>query len=232
MNQFTIIAECGINHNGSVNRAVEMVQKAKEAGADAAKFQLFTERARPRGKEFILSPDAWGLVKAEGDRLGIPVFWSVFDFESVDLARSLGAKWVKLSFVERRNSRLIARCNEVGFERKFVSVDLYHQYSEEDLTGWERLYCPNNGWSGFYPTVDSQVEWAEYADAIRRGKIHGWSDHMVGWQGAAISTALGVLIVEKHFMVDEDCPDAECSLDHQEFALMVRMCRTICERRI
>lgn len=222
----TIIAECGINHNGNVEKAKKMVEVAKEAGAGAAKFQLFTERARPRGKQFILSESEWGEVMKTGREISLPVFFSVFDFESVDLAKHLRAKWVKLSFVERRNSRLIERCWDTGFERKFVSVDLYGQYNQEDFKewGWEKLYCPNNGWSGFYPTKDENIEWERYQEQAKETGL-GWSDHCQGWTEAVMCAAMGAKVIEKHFKIDDNCPDAICSLGPDRFKLMVDMIR-------
>ncbi len=120
----TIIAECGINHKGCKYNAMSLVRTAKEAGADAAKFQLFTDRARPKGKKYILPEEAWREIMNTGKENDIPVFFSVFDFESVRLARRLEAKWVKLSFVERRNSRLNREWNGTEeFERKIGSVE-------------------------------------------------------------------------------------------------------------
>lgn len=221
----TIIAECGINHNGDVEKARKLVFAAKKAGADAVKFQLFTDRARPQGKKFILSEKEWGTVMGEGREISLPAFFSVFDFESIDLAKRLGAKWVKLSFVERRNSRLIERCC-FKFERKFVSVDLYGQYNSGELKNWEKLYCPNNGWSGFYPTKDENIEWERYQEQAKETGL-GWSDHCQGWAEAVMCAVMGAKVIEKHFKIDDDCPDAVCSLGPERFKLMVDSIRRL-----
>ena len=227
-NSVTIIAECGINHGGDLVNAHNMVMAAKEAGADAAKFQLFTDQARPKGKKFILDEAAWRVVMDTGREVGLPVFFSVFDFESVDLAKRLGARWVKLSFVERRNFPLIERCQEAGFGRKFVSVDLYDQYDGASFKewGWEKLYCPNNGWSGFYPTKDNNIEWERYQGLAREMGM-GWSDHCEGWTEAVVCAVSGAKVIEKHFKIDNDCPDAGCSTGPERFKLMVQMIREL-----
>lgn len=228
MTTTTIIAECGINHAGDLRHAIELCGEAKRAGADAVKFQLFTKQARPKGEKYIFQLGDWIQIMNAGEAADIPVFFSVFDFESVKRAKNLGAKWVKLSFVERRNSRLIAACNEAGFERKFVSVDAWGQYSQTELDGWEKLYCANNGWSGYYPTKCTDIEWERVAELfLRDGVLAGWSDHCQGWTEAVQMVALGARIVEKHFKIDDDCPDAECSLSPCDFKLMVAAIRWI-----
>lgn len=233
----TIIAECGINHCGCLRTAMSMVVDAREAGADAVKFQLFTGRSRPMGMKYLLSEQEWRMVldanreDIKEERLekdwsveDFPIFFSVFDFESVDMAARLGAPWVKLSFVERRNSRLIARCNKFGFKRKFVSVDLHGQYNEEELNGWEKLYCPNNGWSGYYPTEDHHIEWEEYLPMAREYGL-GWSCHCRGIAEPILVAAHGARVIEKHFKISDDCPDANCSLDPGRFKVMVDIIR-------
>lgn len=225
----TIIAECGINHGGNIDIAIMMVQAAKSAGANAAKFQLFTERARPKGKKYIFTRQELDLLMAAGKKTGIPVFFSVFDFESVRLAKEIGAKWVKLSFVERRNTDLIDTINLMrlpGFERKFVSVDLWGQYDALALGNWEQLYCPNNGWRGYYPTKNEDIEWGRYFRQAEAAGL-GWSCHCQGWTEAVVVAKMGAKVIEKHFKITDDCVDADVSTNPEDFARMVSMIRGI-----
>jgi len=220
----TIIAEAGINHNGDKYQAMDMVVEAKKAGADAIKFQLFTERARPRGKKFILSEAKWKEVMDVAISEKIECFWSVFDFESVAMAKRLGAKWVKLAFVERRNLELIQKCDAAGFERKFVSVDLQGQYPK--CFGWEYLYCPNNGWSGYYPTNLDQIEWEEYSYFAGKNSM-GYSCHSEDFYPCIVAASLGASVIEKHFKINNSCPDSDCSLNPAEFKTMVSLIEKI-----
>ncbi|GAG22635.1 unnamed protein product, partial [marine sediment metagenome] len=146
-------------------------------------------------------------------------------------AKELGAKWVKLSIVERRNLQLIEYCEKVGFERAFVSVDLYRQYPKRD--GWEYLYCPNNGWSGYYPTKGDHIEWARYAN-IAQGTGMGYSCHSEDLSQCVLAACLGAKVIEKHFKYFSDIrtveqPDAQVSLDPAQFKVMVQMIRRFAE---
>jgi len=219
--KITIIAEAGINHNGNIHDAISLAGAAKNAGADAVKFQLFTKRARPKGGRYIFQKENWQrLLDAIENK--IRVFWSVFDFESVDLAKELGATWVKLSLVERRNLQLIERCEKAGFERKIMSVDLWGQYPKRP--GWEYLYCPNNGWSGYYPTEFEHIEWQRYAQIAKETGM-GWSCHCEGFYESVIAATFGAKIIEKHFQLPGSCPDAKVSVEPRQFRLMVDMIR-------
>ena len=227
-----IVAECGINGNGSVDTNIEMVHAAKSVGANAVKFQLFTERARPKAKKYILSEKQWQKIAKVGTDLDIPVFWSVFDFESVELAARLNAPMIKLSIIERRNSRLIEKCNALFHNKpKIVSVDLWEQYNKEELADWHKLYCPNNGWSGIYPTNDTDIEWEEYK-AILSSKEMGWSDHCSGISTAVVVSSIGANIIEKHFKFDDNCIDAKCSVNPEQFAQMVKQIRILSSYRL
>jgi len=222
MDNITIVAEAGISHNGDVEIAKELVIKAKECGADAIKFQLFTKEARPAGTKFILQPGLWHLVTKFAKEHGIVCFFSVFDFESVKLAITVEAPWVKLSMIERRNLQLIQECERWGFERRIVSVDLWGQYPKRD--GWEYMYCPNNGWSGYYPTLGKHIEWERYAGIAKKTGM-GYSCHAQDLAQCVTAVALGAKIIEKHFCLDEDAPDADVSLLPHQFKTMVDIIR-------
>lgn len=223
MQKTIIIAEAGVNHCGRVNEAKELAIAASSTGADAVKFQLFTERSRPKVRQWILQPDEWReVVKAAT----IPVFWSVFDFEGVDQAKDLGAILIKLSIVERRNSRLIAKINESGFDYKFVSVDLQGQYNSDELSDWEKLYCPNKGWSGIYPTHQKDIEWELFQKAAQETGM-GYSCHAPthDFRDCVLAAAFGAKVIERHFMINRECPDAKVSIEPAEFTTMVKLIR-------
>ena len=222
----TIVAECGIEHNGDIHRAKNLVLQAKDAGADLIKFQLFTGEARPRGKKYIFSEKHWREIKAiDSDK----IFWSVFDFESVYMAKEFGASVIKLSFVERRNSNLISRINKVGFAKKIISIDLWGQYNDEELADWIKLYCPNNGWSGYYPTLPEHIEWEKYVSMASKSGL-GWSCHCSDFMTAVLAAGFGAATIEKHFKIDEKGPDSKIAILPDEFATMVKLIRTIDDR--
>lgn len=221
----TIVAEAGINHVGVVENAVALVVAAKKAGADAVKFQLFNALSRPFATQYILTSQQWENIVIEAARQEIRIFWSVFDQKSVMLAKSLKAQWIKLSFVECRNSRLIKACNREGFERKFMSIGLYGQ--NEQPTGWEYLYCPNNGWSGYYPTIGDHIEWGFYAKKAKEFGL-GFSCHCQDLSPCVLAASLGAKIIEKHLKLENVAyaqPDDVVALTPGQFATMVKFIR-------
>lgn len=220
----TIIAEAGVSHGGEVERAVGLVHAAKAAGADAVKFQMFTMSSRPFGAKYQLSSSAWEEVVKAGRSSEIEVFWSVFDFESVQKVKDLGAKWVKLSLISKQNRDLIERCDEAGFDRKFISVDLHGQYDAGLLSTWEKLYCPNTGWRASYPTPDAEIDWWRYARQVT--PRFGYSCHHMTLYPCVIAAFLGAPVIEKHFKI-KGCrgPDAPWSLDSVAFKDMVDLIR-------
>lgn len=218
-----LIAEAGISHGGDPKKAAVLIQEAVEAGADAIKFQLFTPNARPKGVKYVLKKDSWRRLAQTGKDLGITVFWSVFDFESAHLARKLG-NWVKLSFVCKQNAELIRLCNKLRFERKFISVDLHGQYGRKELAGWDKLYCPNNGWSGIYPTKDSDIEWELYEKAAKETGM-GYSCHSEHMTTTLVAAAYGARVIEKHFALDKAGPDGAWSLAPEELRYWVPKAR-------
>ena len=235
----TIIAEAGISHCGSVDLAIELVKQAKESGADAVKFQLFTKKSRPHGTKYILAKKAWEKIVDVAIQEGISLFWSVFDFESLKLVEELGTKWIKLSIICKQNSRLIQRINEMDFDRKFISVDLYGQYNEKELEGWSKLYCPNHGWAGYYPTREDNIDFQEYIS--QQENDLGYSCHYQGKMACLLAASLGAKVIEKHFRledseytknivqpgkrIDVNIPDYDWSLDPTEFGEMVACIR-------
>lgn len=221
VNKPLLIAEAGISHMGRPELAGELCVEAQEAGADAVKFQLFTSFSRPFGKEFILKDTVWGGIV---NRYSVPdfkVFFSVFDFESLELAKDIST-WIKLSFISKQNKTLIDKVNRANFERKFISLDLYGQYEKEALRDWEKLYCPNTGWKASYPTPLEEIEFKRYGHANRLNYGLGYSCHGKDFRNCLIAASLGAPVIEKHFKLEEDdySPDEACSITPTEFKEM------------
>jgi N-acetylneuraminate synthase/N,N'-diacetyllegionaminate synthase len=250
-----VIAEAGVNHNGSVDMACELVEAAARAGADAVKFQTFIaenlvaadapkaeyqkettpsdESQLEMVKALELSFADFTKIKAHCEATGIVFLSTPFDFESVDFLSSLDIPAFKISSGDLTNHPLldyVARKNKPVI----LSTGMSNLGEVEEAakvvrsTGNERLvilHCVTN-----YPAEPGDVNLRAMhtmADALQVPV--GYSDHTVGSEIALAAVALGACVVEKHFTLDRDLPgpDHRASLEPGELAEMIRGIRRV-----
>jgi N-acetylneuraminate synthase len=250
-----VIAEAGVNHNGSVDAACQLVDAASRAGADAVKFQTFTAdavvtRAAPKaayqrrttgehGSQFDMLralelPRSGYAAIVERCRSRDIVFLSTpFDEESADFLDTLGVAAFKVPSGEVTHPQLLAH-----IARKGKPIILSTGMATLDevvaaLTAIRRegqedvilLQCVSN-----YPAAAADVNlraMRSMADAC--GVPVGYSDHTLGGAVALAAVALGACVIEKHITLGRDLPgpDQHASMEANEFAELVLGIRTI-----
>ena len=249
-----IVAEIGINHNGSVRRAKEMADKAFSSGADAVKFQTFRADSfisdpkavytyRSRGKK-VTEPmlemfgrlefkrDEWKELLSYCSQRRIPFFSTPQDKEDLDFLMSItGLSAIKVGSDDLTNTELLSY---YASKNKPVILSAGMAYRDEirravravRKTGNDRLAVLHCVSS--YPADAGEINMRK----MRRikdelGVITGFSDHTAGFEAALVATAMGASIVEKHFTLDRSLegPDHWFSADPAEFALMTRKIR-------
>ena len=248
-----IIAEAGVNHNGSVELAKKLVDAAKEAGADAVKFQTFktknlvTKNARKAEyqiknsgeesqykmiKKLELSPDEfWEIAKYAEDK-GIIFLSSPFDAESVDLLDEIDIPAFKIASGEITNFPLL-KCIAKKQKPVILSTGMSTIGDVEEAINLIEKYnddiilmhCLTN-----YPAKKEDanlnvIKTLEYA--FKRPV--GFSDHTSGIEMSVAAVALGSCIIEKHFTIDKKLPgpDHKASLEPHELYEMVKAIRNI-----
>ena len=233
INHTLIIAEAGVNHNGSIELAKKLVEKAKEAGVDYIKFQTFkasklvTKAAKQAeyqqkniGKEgdsqyqmlkkLELSPEEHEVLIDYCHQLGIKFFSTAFDFDSIDYLHSLNLGLWKIPSGEVTNYpflKLIAAYNEPTI----LSTGMCDM--EDVRAAVAALY--KNGLSKEnlillhcnteYPTPFEDVN-LKAMDALRKefGVEVGYSDHTKGIEVPIAAVALGATVIEKHFTLERN----------------------------
>ncbi|MDI9244975.1 N-acetylneuraminate synthase family protein [Marinobacter sp. CHS3-4] len=223
-----IIAEAGSNHNGSVQRAIELVDLAKRAGADSVKFQfIFAEGlylpAYFDGEGYVdnpvfharkdeeLSRADWEKVWSHAHSKGIDISASVFDENGVELLDHLGASYVKIASTDLTNHKLIDLvCQK--FQRVILStgmaslaeIDAAYQFVRQrfPLTDLEFMHCVSS-----YPCSlkDANIRRIAMLSHAFDCPI-GYSDHTEGVVSAAMAVVEGATFFEKHFTVDQTLP--------------------------
>ena len=228
-----IIAEAGVNHNGSIELAKKLVEKAKEAGVDYIKFQTFkasklvTKAAKQAeyqqkniGKEgdsqyqmlkkLELSPEEHEVLIDYCHQLGIRFFSTAFDFDSIDYLHSLNLGLWKIPSGEVTNYPFLKRIAAFN-EPTILSTGMCDM--EDVRSAVEALY--NNGLSKKnlillhcnteYPTPFEDVN-LKAMDALRKefGVEVGYSDHTKGIEVPIAAVALGATVIEKHFTLDRN----------------------------
>lgn len=226
-----IIAEAGVNHNGSLEIAKQLVDKAVEAGVDYIKFQTFkasnlvTKTAkqaeyqqRNNGKDgdsqyqmlkrLELSPKDHEILIAYCKDRGIKFFSTAFDFESVEFLHSLNLGLWKIPSGEVTNYPFLKRIASFN-EKTILSTGMCDM--EDVRAAVDSLY--RNGLSKEnlillhcnteYPTPFEDVN-LKAMDAIRNefGVEVGYSDHTQGIEVPIAAVALGATVIEKHFTLD------------------------------
>ena len=191
-----VIAEAGSNHCGRASLARELVQVAKEAGADAVKFQAFTREdvweepsARSASTEF--APEWFEAAVEEAGRLGIEFMCTPFSVAWVDRLAPHVSKW-KVSASHVGDEALLNACRETGKDilvsTAFLRPECIHRWVSR--WGATALHCVHTT-----PAPRASYGLAEF---VHRAGLARWgiSDHSVGLGTAVAAVGLGASVVE------------------------------------
>lgn len=261
MNHVFIVAEIGCNHNGNKELARRMVDEAKQCGVDAVKFQTFKAKDliscyAPKAEyqkettgtadsqlemtaKLELSHDDLIELKAYAESLGLVVFSTPFDMESIEFLDSIGQKLWKIPSGEVTNLPYLQRIGEIKREGKKIILSSGMATIEEIRTcisilvgaGTREkdiilLHCNTE-----YPTPDCDVNILAIQDikANFPNVSVGFSDHSVGYVAAVGAAILGIDLVEKHFTLDKNFPgpDHKASATPEELKALVENVRRI-----
>ncbi|MDH4317582.1 MAG: N-acetylneuraminate synthase [Desulfobulbaceae bacterium] len=252
-----IIAEAGVNHNGSLDIAKEMIVSAAEAGVDAVKFQTFradrlacehVEKALYQRKTTgSAETQLQMLKKLELDRDSheelllccvenqVQFLSSPFDLPSIDLLYKLGLRTFKIPSGEITNLPYLRRIGSLCC-KVFLSTGMSELQEVEQALGVLTSCGTRMGdivllhCNTEYPTPMHDVNLrAMVTMAEHFGVEVGYSDHTKGIEVPIGAAALGATVLEKHFTLDRNMPgpDHAASLEPDELAFMVRAVRNI-----
>ena len=252
-----IIAEAGVNHNGSMKLAMKLVDVAVEAGVDAVKFQTFraermiskfARKAEYQCNTSGKSETQLEMVKrleldvTEHEELmgycrgkGIMFLSTPFDLESIELLNGIGVEIFKIPSGEITNLPYLRRIGELK-RKKILSTGMAEMGEIENaLDILQEAGTPKDSivvlhCNTEYPTPMEDVNLKAML-TIRDtfGVNVGYSDHTPGIEVPIAAVALGATVIEKHFTLDKnmDGPDHSASLDRVELERMVTAIRNI-----
>lgn len=250
-----IIAEMSANHAGSIERAKEIIVKAKEAGADCVKIQTYTpdtltidcdneyfqiKKGTWQGENLYqlygkaYTPWEWQQeLKEEADRVGIDFLSTPFDSTSVDFLEKIGLEFYKIASFEMVDLPLIRYIAKQG---KPIIMSTGMATIEEIQEAVDAVYETGNQQlillkcSSAYPAVPEDMHLSTIRDMKERFQVSvGLSDHSMGHLSAMTAVALGASVIEKHFCISReiDNPDASFSMTPEEFQKMVCQVREV-----
>lgn len=240
-----VVAEVGNNHEGSFERAREMIHLAAEAGADAVKFQTFrTEAYISRSLEerfamikgFELSFDNFSRLKEEADQAGVMFFSSAFDLESVHFLAGLAPAFKiasadntffpLLECMAQYDKPVILSSGMAGIGRMTFAKALLEQ--RWALAGIQQEVCVLHCVAA-YPVSPQEVNLGAISHLSQELKCTvGYSDHTLGIEAPVLAVAQGARLIEKHFTLDKnfsDFRDHQLSVDPPELARLVARVR-------
>jgi N-acetylneuraminate synthase/N,N'-diacetyllegionaminate synthase len=227
--ELVLVAELGVNHEGSVDAALELLRAAAGAGADAVKLQTYTPERfiassdgdrLERVRRFSLSEDEHWRLKEEADALGVPLFSTAVSDDVVD-------------FLARLSSVIKIASGDLDFEpviraaartqrNLIVSTGMGTVDEIERTLGWLReeigddllaervalMHCVSS-----YPTPLDQANVRSVPFLRERfGLVVGYSNHVEGPDAALAAAALGAPLIEVHFT---DRKEGRTFRDHQ-----------------
>ena len=257
MNKVIIIAEAGVNHNGSMEKAKLLIDVASEAGVDFVKFQSFkaNKLVSPNAKKAEYQRKNMGshddnqfqmlrdleLSEKDHDELleycnqkNVAFFSTAFDVDGLSYLDSLGLNLFKVPSGEITNYPYLRKLAEIG-KPVILSTGMSNLIDIEKALevleqGIDRSMITILHCNTEYPTPMEDVN----LKAMNTIESHfntsvGYSDHTMGIEVPIAAVALGARVIEKHFTLDREIPgpDHKASLEPNELIEMVRTIRNI-----
>lgn len=254
MSKVFIIAEMSANHNHKIENALEIIKAAKEAGADAVKFQTYTadtitldcDNEYFQIKQGTLwdgttlhklyqtayTPWEWHKQLYDYSRsLGLVCFSTPFDKTAVDFLEELDNPIYKIASFEITDIPLIEYAASKG-KPMIISTGIAKEEEITDAVEACRKVGNNDvtllKCTSEYPAKIEDANILTIPDMAKRwGVKSGLSDHTIGDICPCAAVTLGATVIEKHFITDRSIggPDASFSMNKEEFALMVKRIR-------
>jgi sialic acid synthase SpsE/sugar phosphate isomerase/epimerase len=246
-----IIAEIGVNHNGLIDLAIELIDISVSAGADAVKFQKrdlgklyakkYLENANAGEKTLRyllpilqtveLPNEAYYRIVDYCCARKITFLCSAFDIESADFLDALGVPAYKVASADLTNLPLLAHLAKkkkplilsTGMSR-MEEVEITASFLKERGAEFALLHCNST-----YPAAFEDINLRFMHQLRRFGVPVGYSGHERGIAVSTVASAMGASIIERHVTLDRtmDGPDHAASLEPQGFTKMVRDIRQV-----
>jgi N,N'-diacetyllegionaminate synthase len=257
MNSLAIIAEAGVNHNGDLGLAFQLVDAAADAGADYIKFQTFRAhelvthgaskaayQQKTNGavesqfemlRKLELTADNHKLLIQHCKQRNIKFLSTAFDNASIDFLAELGLDFIKIPSGEVTNVPYLRR---IGSIQKPVILstgmatmaEIEFAIDTLENSGLRRNELTILHCNTEYPTPMADVNLRAMLSIRDAFKVSvGYSDHTLGIEVPIAAVAMGATIIEKHFTVDRGLPgpDHAASLEPDELKAMVSSIRNI-----
>jgi N,N'-diacetyllegionaminate synthase len=250
-----VVAEAGVNHNGSLEMALRLVDAAADADADIVKFQTFKAEEvvsplAPKAdyqvqttgggesqldmiRKLELPGEAFRNIQDHCRRRGIVFLSTPFDHASADLLEQMGVAAYKVPSGEITNPVLLAHIARKG---KPLIVSTGMSTLEEVATAIDAIHAAGNRQLvllhcvSHYPAAPASVNLLAMKTLEERFEVPvGYSDHTQGISIALAAVALGACVIEKHLTLDRTLPgpDHQASLVPRELAAMVKGIRDV-----
>jgi N,N'-diacetyllegionaminate synthase len=252
-----IIAEAGVNHNGSIELAYELIDVASESGADAVKFQTFkaenlvsknAEKAEYQKQTTDASESQFDMIKKlELDanthkelmtycqEKNIIFLSTPFDHDSIDLLNNLGLKIFKIPSGEITNLPYLEKIGSLD-KQVILSTGMSNLEEVGDAlailidAGTSKDNITVLHANTMYPTPVSDVNLNAMLTIGEEFNVnYGYSDHTLGIEVDIAAVAMGASVIEKHFTLCKtmDGPDHRASLEPDELKAMILAIRNI-----
>lgn len=252
LNKIKIIAEIGVNHDGSLSKAKKLIKIAKKCGADYVKFQMFcpdeivTEyagKAKYQIKKTSLKITQKQMLKRYYfnekkiksiyffcKKIGIKFLASVFDEKSFDILKNFKIDFVKLPSSEITNFFLLKKIKEFRKLPILFSTGMSTSKEINNFLNFFKyknfylipMYCVSS-----YPTNINEINLKKLEFLKKKFKLYGFSDHTVSFEASILLVANGCKIIERHLTYSNSAngPDHEASLNPKKFKIFVEMVR-------
>jgi N-acetylneuraminate synthase/N,N'-diacetyllegionaminate synthase len=252
-----IIAEAGVNHNGELQKALQLIDIAADAGADFVKFQTFSadkivsqkavmaeyqktnlskeDTQWNMLKKLEIPQDWYPILKAHCAHRGIQFLSTGFDEEAIDFLLKWDIPLIKIPSGEITNLPLLRH-----IAKKKLPVVMSTGMADIQEVGWALEVLMKEGLkkdditilhcNTDYPTKMADVNLLAMQHILQElGVKVGYSDHTLGIEVAIAAVALNAKIIEKHFTIDRtlEGPDHAASLEPLELSQMISSIRNI-----